>query len=161
MEALDDHAIEVGAFQAYEAAEEARRASAEERRQEVMATREAKRLATEKKAQANVQAKEDTKTLKAVPGPVEPVRETVDRQAARLLPKLYVKAGQLPAPTAGTQALKEWLISWTPMLDSCQAPLRMALASALYTDTMAAGWPTNLAGGFAKACAGPALQAAA
>ena len=157
MEALDDHAIEVGAFEAYEVVEEARRAAAEERRLEVMATREAKRAAAEEKAQA----KEDAKMLKAVSVPVDPVRETVDQQAARLLPKLYSKAGQLPAPAVGTQALKEWLTSGTPMLDSCEAPLRMALASALYADATQMGWPTNLAGGFAKACAGPALQAAA
>jgi len=161
METLDEHAIEVGAFQAYEAAEEARRAAAEERRLEVMATREAKRAAAEEKAQA----KKDAKLIKVEavvdPAPVEPVRETVQDQAARLLPRLYSKAGQLPAPATGTQALKEWLTDATPMLDSCQAPLRMALANALYADTVAAGWPANLAGGFAKACAGPALQAAA
>lgn len=161
-EILDEHAIEVGAFQAYEAAEEARRAAAEERRLEVMATREAKRDAAEEKAQA----KKDAKLRKAEAAvedraPVGPVRETVQDQAARLLPRLYSKAGQLPLPAAGTHALKEWLTGATPMLGSCQAPLRMALANAIYADTVAAGWPANLAGGFAKACAGPALQAAA
>lgn len=162
METLDEHAIELGAFQAYESAEEARRAAAEERRLEVMATREAKRAAADERAQA----KKDAKLIKAEAVPVEtvpaePMRETVQDQAARLLPRLYSKAGQLPAPATGTQALKEWLTGATPMLDSCQAPLRMALANALYADTVAAGWPANLAGGFAKSCAGPALQAAA
>lgn len=88
MEAFDDHAIDAGAFQAYEAAEEARRAAAEERRQEVMATREAKRAAAEEKNQAKAQAKKDAKALKAEAAAVEQVRETVEDQATRLLPRL-------------------------------------------------------------------------
>lgn len=159
MEALDKHAIEVGAFQAFESAEEARRVAAEERRLEVMATREAKRAAAEEKSQAKAQAKTDAKALKAVP--VEPVRETVEDQAARLLPRLYTKVGHLPAPAVGTQALKGWLAGAAPMLDSCQAPLRMALANALYADATKTGWPISVAGSFAQACAGSALQAAA
>lgn len=158
MEALDEHAIHVGAFRASEAAEEARRAAAEERRLEVMAMREAKRAAAEEKAQDK---KMDAKLRKAETAVVDPVRETVEEQAIRLLPRLYAKAGQLPIPVAGTQALKDWLTGAAPMLDSCQAPLRMAMANAIYRGTVDAGWPENLAGGFAKACAGPALQAAA
>lgn len=37
----------------------------------------------------------------------------------------------------------------------------MALANGLYADATKAGWPSNVAGSFAQACAGPALQAAA
>lgn len=152
MDALDAYAISCGAFHAFEAAEESRRIAAEERRLAVVAIREAKRAA----AQAKAEAREDAKMRKA-----KPERETVDEQAARLLPKLYSKAGQLPQVSAGTEALKVWLTMASSMLDVCQVPLRMALANAIYADAVKNGWPADVAGGFAQACAGPALHAAA
>lgn len=159
-ELLDDHAISVGAFQAFEAAEEARRIAAAERKAEVEAVRAEKQAAAQAKTERTV-AERDAKTVEAKQArhPVDVPVETVEQQGDRLAKMLIMeKVGALPEQTGGK--VRPWLDAAEPLLKKCTAPQRMAIANALYSQLVGTGWEPGKAGSFAQIIAGESAVAA-
>ena len=169
-EALDEHAIATGAFVAHEAAEEARRIAAAERKAEVMEIRAEKKVAADLKA-ANSKAARDAKEAdrKAARSATQTEStvvslaptETVEEQGHRLTTKLLDKVGALPSPADGVAALKAWAVTAEPLLAACSPALRMALANNLYPLVLAESWEAPTAAQFAQRCAGEGLAVAA
>ncbi|WP_411731742.1 hypothetical protein [Paeniglutamicibacter sp.] len=160
VEVLDAHAIEVGAFGAYDAAEEARRAAAEERKAAVLAVRAEKKAAAEEKRagktarDAKKAASAATVETSALPADETAPVETIEQQGVRLAGVMTERVGSLPLPEAGGAALQRWLIAAEPLLAACAPTLRMVIANTLYSQLLEAGWEQHFAARFGQECAG-------
>lgn len=181
--ALDDHAVESGAFVRFTAAEEARRIAAAERKEAAEAIRAEKKAAAEAKAaeakaqkvERKVVTVEDRKSATNTPtgAPVDPrpfaeltaeEKEAAIKLGARVLAKLVQKFGSLPASTDGLDPLRTWIGQAEPLLASCSRPLREVVAKLLFAEARSTGWDDRVSASLMKRAlmaGGEASQAAA